>query len=125
MHRSRFVATLIDVPADLYETTASFWSAALGAEATVEEDDPDYTDLGEVTPGISMMIQRVGAPARVHLDVETDDVEAEVARLETLGAARVDQVRSWWIMRDPAGLLFCVVRVQLPEAFEKHATTWP
>jgi hypothetical protein len=72
------------------------------------------------------MVQRIGdeAPARVHLDVETDIVEAEVCRLEKLGATRVEAVKSWWVMRDPAGLLFCVVRVQSPAAFEAHATTW-
>jgi hypothetical protein len=76
--------------------------------------------------GLEIMVQRIGdgAAARVHLDVETDDVEAEVRRLERLGASRVAPVKSWWIMRDPAGLLFCVVRVQSPEEFEAHATEW-
>jgi hypothetical protein len=74
---------------------------------------------------MNVMVQKVGAPERVHLDIESDDVEAEVVRLEALGASRVEQVKSWWVMRDPAGLLFCVVRVQSREAFEAHATTWP
>jgi hypothetical protein len=42
----------------------------------------------------------------VHLDIHTDDLAAEIARLEELGASRVQQVHSWWILRDPAGLLF-------------------
>jgi len=125
MHRSRLVAALIDVPAERYESTAAFWSAALGAAPLEGTEDPDYVELGEVTPGFQLMIQRVGADPRVHLDVETDDVEAEVARLEALGARRVNQEGSWWVLRDPAGLLFCVVRVQCPEAFSAHATTWP
>jgi hypothetical protein len=70
------------------------------------------------------MVQRVGAAPRVHLDIETDDVEAEARRLEALGAERVQQVRSWWVMRDPAGLLFCVVRVQTGDLFKDQATTW-
>ena len=46
----------------------------------------------------------------VHLDIHTDDVDAEVDRLEKLGAERVQQVHSlWWVMRDPAGMEFCVV----------------
>jgi hypothetical protein len=60
----------------------------------------------------------------VHLDIETDDVEAEVRRLEALGATRVEVVKTWQIMRDPAGLVFCVVRVQSPAEFAAHATTW-
>jgi len=47
-----------------------------------------------------------------------------VQRLERLGAVRVEAVESWWIMRDPAGLLFCVVRVQSPEEFARSAITW-
>jgi len=125
MHRSRLVAAIIDVPAGSYEPTAAFWAAALGAEPHLDPEDPDYVELGEPSPGFEVMVQRVGAAARVHLDIETDDVEAEVARLERLGAARVGKVRSWWVMRDPAGLLFCVVTVQMPGPFGRHATTWP
>ena len=60
----------------------------------------------------------------MHLDIESDDVEAEVRRLEDLGATRVEKIDTWWVMRDPAGLLFCVVRVQQPEEFEANATEW-
>jgi Glyoxalase-like domain len=71
-------------------------------------------------------VHRIGAGAtpRLHVDIETDDVEAEVQRLERLGAVRVEAVATWWIMRDPAGLVFCVVRVRSPEEFAAHATTW-
>jgi hypothetical protein len=124
MHRSRLVAALVDVPAESFGPEVDFWSAALGRRAAFDPADPDYADLGEPSPGLQFMVQRVGDAARVHLDVETDDVEAEVRRLEGLGASRVGQVRSWWIMRDPAGLVFCVVRVQSPEAFAAHAVTW-
>lgn len=123
-HRSRLCAALVDVPADTYDETVGFWGAALGREGKVEEQDPDYTVFGEVAPGMTFMVQRVGAPARAHLDIETDDVEAEVARLVALGATEVERVHSWVIMRDPVGTVFCVVRIQSPEAFEAHATTW-
>jgi predicted enzyme related to lactoylglutathione lyase len=124
VHRSRLTAALIDVPPGDYDRETSFWSAAVGATIDPDTEDPDYAEFGEVLPGLIMMVQRVGAPARVHLDIETDDVEAEVARLEALGATRVQQVKTWWVMRDPAGLLFCVVRVQNPEAFDRGARTW-
>lgn len=126
MHRSRLVAALLDVPPDRSEAEAAFWSQALGATPE-RSDDADYTELGEPTPGLQVMVQRLQGPddqARVHLDIETDDVEAEVARLEALGATRVAQVKTWWVMRDPAGLVFCVVRVQSPAMFAAHAVTW-
>lgn len=124
MHRSRLTAALIDVPDEEYDRETAFWSAALGATVDPDTVDPDYTEFGEVLPGFMMMVQRVGSSARVHLDIETDDVESEVARLETLGATRVQQVRTWWVMRDPAGLLFCVVRVQNAAAFERDSKAW-
>ena len=117
-------AALVDVPAEVFEQTAAFWSGALGKEAEFDDDNPEYAQFDEVFPGMQFYVQRVDAPARVHLDIETDDVEAEVRRLESLGAERVVPHKSWWVMRDPAGLLFCVVRVQSPEAFERHARTW-
>jgi hypothetical protein len=118
------VAALIDVPQESFELEAEFWSGALGAEPRRDTDDPDYVGLGEVTPGLEFYVQRVGAPPRVHVDIETDDVEAEVERLEALGATRVEHIHTWWVMRDPAGVVFCVVKVQLPEAFEQHAREW-
>jgi catechol 2,3-dioxygenase-like lactoylglutathione lyase family enzyme len=127
MHRSRLVASLVDVPASAFDASVSFWSGALGHRPHVDEDDPEYAEFGEVNPGWQFMVQRLEGdePARVHLDIETDDVDAEVRRLEALGAARIARVKRWWIMRDPAGLPFCVVPVQAPAAFEAGATTWP
>jgi hypothetical protein len=124
MHRSRLTAALADVPAEQYAAVTEFWSGALGAEADVDDDDPDYASLGQPVPGLQFMVQRVDAPARYHLDIETDDVDAEVDRLEALGAERVEKIETWWVMRDPAGLLFCVIRVQDPETFEAHARSW-
>ena len=124
MHRSKLTAALVDVPADVFDREVGFWTAALGRDPEFSADDPDYADFGEPVPGQQFMVQRIGGDARVHLDIETDDVEAEVRRLEALGATRVTAVKSWWVMRDPAGLPFCVVRVQTGPAFDQLATTF-
>jgi hypothetical protein len=124
MHRSRLTAALVDVPEERYGEVVQFWSGAIGVVAEIDDDDPNYASMGEVAPGLVFMVQKVDAPARIHLDLETDDVDAEVDRLERLGAERVEKIESWWVMRDPAGLLFCVVRVQDPPAFERDAHTW-
>jgi hypothetical protein len=124
MHRSKLTAALVDVPAELFDREVGFWSGALGRAPDEVDENPEYRDFGQPVPGFQFMVQRVGADARVHLDIETDDVEAEVARLEALGAERVEAVRSWWVMRDPAGLLFCVVRIQTGDRFPEQATTW-
>jgi hypothetical protein len=68
-------------------------------------------------------VQQVAHESRVHLDIETDDIEAEVARLEKLGARRIEKVRSWWVMQAPSGQRFCVVRPQRAD-FAAEANTW-
>jgi predicted enzyme related to lactoylglutathione lyase len=124
-HRSRLCAALIDVPRADYEREVEFWAAALDRTAEPEADDPEYTWFGEPTPGVQFMVQSVGDDSpRIHFDIETDDIEAEVARLEALGATVVAKPKRWVIMRDPVGTIFCVVRVQLPDAFDASATTW-
>ncbi len=124
MHRSRLCAVGIDVPASVHDATAAFWTAALGGPGE-PDDDGTYVEAGGIG-GREVFVQRTadGDPPRLHLDVETDDVEAEVARLEALGAERVRQVSTWWVLRDPAGNLFCVVRPQTAD-FPGDAATWP
>jgi len=124
MHRSKLTAALVDVPAERYEEVTRFWAGALATDADISDEDPDYAALGRPVPGLEFMVQRVDAPARIHLDIETDDVDAEVERLEERGAERVEKIETWWVLRDPAGLLFCVVRVQDPEGFERQANVW-
>ena len=51
-------------------------------------------------------------PSRVHLDIETDDKEAEVARLVELGAREVERFPRWIVMEAPTGHRFCVVNPQ-------------
>lgn len=120
MHRSRLCAISIDVPAEHEAASVQFWSGALGG--TPKSDGDEYTTVGSVA-GREVFVQRVDAPARYHLDIETDDVDAEVARLEALGATKVEQIHTWWVMQDPAGQLFCVVRPQTAD-FPGDATTW-
>ena len=124
-HRSRLTAVLVDVPSGDHAQVSEFWSKALGAEAKQIDNHPEYNFLGQVTPGIEFMVQSTGDPApRVHFDIETDDVDAEVERLKALGAVEVERIHSWVVMRDPGGTTFCVVRVQVQEMFDRHATTW-
>jgi predicted enzyme related to lactoylglutathione lyase len=124
-HRSRLTAVLVDVPAADHDRAVAFWSGALGREGKRLDAHPEYAFYGEVTPGIEFMVQRTGdTAARIHIDLETDDVDAEVARLSDLGAVEVERVNSWVVMRDPVGTVFCVVRVQVQEMFDQHATTW-
>lgn len=100
---------VIDVPASDHDREVTFWEAATG-EPLPRLDYPEYHGGQLHGQDFYLLIQRLGeGAARVHVDIHTDNLDAEVERLERLGATRVQRERSWWIMRDPAGLLFCVI----------------
>jgi hypothetical protein len=123
VHRSRLHVVLIDSPPDAADAEVRFWAAALGSDPRPERGTP-FTALGSLGAGSLLAHQRLDdGSARIHLDIETDDTVAEVRRLETLGAARVGESDGCIHLRDPAGLVFCVVPVQSSD-FAQHATTW-
>jgi len=71
-----------------------------------------YVALETRPDELAIVLQRVEHPSRVHLDIETDSIDAEVARLEALGARRVQKLETWWVLEAPSGHRFCVVRPQ-------------
>ena len=93
------------------------------AQKKREADDANYVvfDTPDGEPYIEL--QSVDHPSRVHLDIKTDDVEAEVLRLERLGATRLRQVKHWWIMEAPSGHRFCVIPLH-PEQNVGRLNTW-
>ena len=125
MHRSRLAGFIIDCQTDDLEKAAQFWSAALGYKLRpiVEEASPAYREFMTGPDGLHIETQRVEHENRVHLDIEADDIEAEVLRLEGLGAKRVRQFPRWWVMEAPTGHRFCVVRPQRSD-FAEHANIW-
>jgi predicted enzyme related to lactoylglutathione lyase len=124
-HRSRLTAVLVDVPRGDHDRGVAFWAGALGIAGERVEKYPEYHFFGQPTPGIEFMVQATGdASPRIHIDIESDDVDAEVERLKQLGAVEVDRQNSWVIMHDPVGTVFCVVRIQVQEMFDAHARTW-
>ena len=116
---------LVRQSTDDLQSGAAFWSGALGFDAVPSDEpaDKNYVLLrtGEADPHVE--VQRVDHPSGVHLDIETDDVDAEVGRLEVLGARRVRSVRDWWVMESPSGHRFCVVPVQASD-FDRKSNVW-
>ena len=111
MHRSRFAGIIIDCDTDDLESAADFWSAALGYPRKLAEDEADnpYRTLQPPERETYVEVQKVAHESRVHLDIEADDIEAEVARLEALGARKIERFERWWVMEAPTGQRFCVV----------------
>lgn len=125
MHKSQLAGFIIDCDTDDLEAAAEFWSRALGLGLERSDDPAEANYIGlETDPAdLHIEVQKVDHPSRVHLDIETDDIEAEVARLEALGAKRISDIRRWVVMEAPTGQRFCVVRAARAD-FEQHANSW-
>ena len=117
-HRSRLAGFIIDCNTDDLGAAADFWSRALGcsvADRDAGDGEAEYQMLGDTPGELHIEVQKVAHPSRVHLDIESDDVDAEAERLEKLGAKKIAFVKCWWVMEAPTGQRFCVVRMKHPE----------
>ena len=126
MHHSRLSTLVIDCQVNDLAPAARFWSEALGKPiADLDQDgDGKYAELRTAADEPLILLQKVEHASRVHLDIETDDLDAEVARLERLGARRIAFVRErWWVLEAPGGHRFCVVRPQR-QSFGPHLNRW-
>lgn len=113
-HKSRFAGFIIDCEGNDLATAAKFWAAALGMPAAAPK--PPYVQLDAGPRDLHVEVQTVDHASRVHLDIEADDIPAEVARLERLGAKKLKEVHTWTVMEAPTGQRFCVVRAKDPAA---------
>ena len=125
MHHSRLCSIQVDCNVSDIDEAAQFWAGALGFP--VDPGHPgsraNYRQLSTPAGEPMVQIQRVDHESRVHLDIETDDLPAEVARLEKLGATVYKQRDRWTVMQAPTGHRFCVVRVQRA-GFSQNANRW-
>lgn len=125
-HYSRICKLVIDAPLTDYDREVSFWEGAIGETIQPVPGAEEYGGAVLRSPRMWFFVQRLdcGEAGRVHFDIHTDDLEAEVARLERLGGTRERKVHSWWVMRDPAGLLFCVIPHPSGDLNDSNAQRW-
>jgi hypothetical protein len=125
MHKSRLGGFIIDCRTDDLEKAAAFWSAALGMKtrALPGEEGEIYVGLVDDDRKLDIEVQKVGHESRVHLDIESDDLEAEATRLEKIGARRVGDIKGWIVMEAPTGQRFCIVKPR-PGDFAQKANAW-
>lgn len=120
-HRSRVCQWVIDV--DDLDAGVKFWSVALDASEEPASSSHIYRRLRLPYSEIRVLLQRTTdaktSKERMHLDLESDDVEAEVRRLEQLGATRWDHQQErgydFWVLKDPWGNELCVLQPNFPE----------
>ena len=117
-HRSRLAGFIIDCNVADLDAATDFWARALGcsvADRDAGDGTAEYQMLGDTPGDLHIEVQKVSHPSRVHLDIESDDIDAEADRLEKLGAKKIAFVKRWWVMEAPTGQRFCVVRMKHPE----------
>ena len=126
MHRSKLAGFIIDCQTQDLGAAAKFWSGALGMKQQTlpAEEGEKYIGLVDPEERLHIEVQKVSHPSRVHLDIETDDIDAEVRRLTALGAKEIQRVHTWCVMEAPTGQRFCVVRAASKD-FNLSANTWP
>jgi predicted enzyme related to lactoylglutathione lyase len=110
------------VDAHDHDRLARFWAEALGWRRTSDEPDEIVLEppAGSAEDGVVPDLLFTPVPEgktvknRLHIDLRPDDQAAEVARLEALGARRVDVGQTpdvtWVVLADPEGNEFCVLR---------------
>jgi len=124
MHKSRLAGFIIDCNTPDLDAAATFWTQALGYPLAQHDGDQGiYRQLDTGPTGLHIEVQKVEHPSRLHLDIETDDIEAEATRLEGLGAKKVKRFPRWWVMEAPTGQRFCIVHPQHTDFAEK-ANVW-
>jgi predicted enzyme related to lactoylglutathione lyase len=125
MHKSKLCGFIIDCQTDDLLQAAEFWSSALGMalKSLPAEEGEKYIRLVDPTEHLHIEVQKVDHASRIHLDIETDNVEEEVKRLEKLGAKRLSDISTWVVMEAPTGQRFCVVQKSTKQ-FEQDANSW-
>ena len=103
-----------------FDKMSTFWQEAL---RYVPRDPPeeDWVILPRSTQGGRQCVSTTGARGahtgknRLHLDLYTDDQQAEVDRLLRIGATRHPRIpeadEDFIVLEDPEGNLFCVIDV--------------
>lgn len=125
MHKSKLAGFIIDCNSSDLGAAAEFWGKALGMKTAAfpGAEGEKYVRLLDPHDELHIEVQTVDHPSRVHLDIETDDIAAEVQRLESLGARKIGTVKSWCVMEAPTGQRFCVVPGVTPH-FDQKANQW-
>ncbi|MFO0680033.1 MAG: VOC family protein [Polyangiaceae bacterium] len=121
-HKSRLAGFILDCQDTEPSRAAAFWSRALGM-ADLGAEGEAYVRLDARSRDLTIEVQKVAHESRVHVDIESTDVDAEASRLEALGARRVARIHTWWVMEAPTGQKFCVVRAKSESA--PGFTEWP
>lgn len=118
-HRSLLSTLMIDCLDEHFDASFEFWSQALGLKRRRPSANQKYVTLGQLDMPMMVRLQRVQRDPGYHLDISTDDMRAERERMLAIGARAKYRIRRWWVMEDPSGNAFCLIRPE--EGFDEYA----
>ncbi len=122
-HYSRIGVLVIDCQGENIADATEFWARALGVTGKVDADGK-YAVLADCKGYPKVLLQSVSHAPRIHLDIETDNQQAEAARLQSIGAKLVERhPKGWLVMQAPSGHRFCLVNPQ-GDDFPGDARRW-
>lgn len=102
----------LDMPRRRYAAEVAFWSGLTGWAVDPDGEADEFERLAwPAGLPLRFLLQRLDeedGPVRAHFDLSSADRPAEVARHVALGAQELGPGRGWTVMRDPAGLVYCV-----------------
>jgi hypothetical protein len=109
---------------------ARWWAVALGWRVTYEDKEEWVIEPPEGDEYAAPLLfckapDEKTLKNRLHLDLRPEDRDAEVARLEGLGARQIDIGQgepTWVVMQDPFGNEFCILRALTPEELAEGKT---
>lgn len=123
-HHSRISTLMIDCLAERFDESIGFWCSALGfSRIRRPSNNQRYVTLGRIDGPLFVRLQKVDKNPGYHLDIESDRVGAEANRLEAAGARRKYRLKRWWVLEDPSGTPFCVIRPE-SDNFPQGANRW-
>lgn len=123
-HHSRISTLMIDCLADRFDESIDFWTRALGlSKPRRPAKNERYVTLGRIEGPLFVRLQKVEEAPGYHLDIESDRIDAEADRLEAAGATRKYRIKRWWVLEDPSGNAFCVIRPE-SDGFPANASHW-
>ncbi len=116
----------ITVDCENPQKLAEFWSAALDWKITEADEIGVVIELLDGSPEVGRIPDILflknpdnkSVKNRLHFDLRPINQEAEVARLEALGAKQIEigqadePEATWIVMADPEGNEFCVLRAR-------------
>ncbi len=123
MHKSRLGTIIVDCQTNDLEQDADFWASALGASVEQRDAEGRYIRLSTRGDDPKVLLQKVEHPSWIHIDIETDNREAEVERLQSLGATVVEVMERWTVMEAPSKHRFCIIG-PIRENFDDQANVW-